>query len=1094
MRTKFSGILTLLLAFVVQLTFAQEKTISGTISDENSLPLPGVNVIIKGTSTGTQSDFDGNYSVNASVGQTIVYSYLGYTTQEQAVTAGTSNISFSMAPDAEALSEVVVTGYGGRTKSKKALGYAVSTIEAEAIENKPESDVIRSLNGKVAGVQIVGTGGATGSGTNFIIRSKSSINGNNQPLFVVDGVPFDASTNQQTGFGGGNTVTSSRFLDLDPNNIESVQILKGLSAAVLYGQQGRNGVVLIKTKTGSSKDLNKKFEVTLSQSVYVTKISALAEYQNDYGQGANNAPNAGFVGNWGGRFDAGLDIAHPYAGLGDAESNPFPQFVDVEIPYSAAPNNVSDFFRTGIGSSTSINVAGSGDGGSRYNMNFGYTTEDGYIPNNGLTRYNFGIGGSAKLSNKFTFNGTANYSNLRVNTPPIAANNAANSLSIFTRLLFIPRNVDLGNLPFENPSDGSSVYYRADQENPYWLLKNAGTEQKVSRFYGSYNVSYDVSDFIRLNYRFGLDTYNEVQDFKVNRGAVTTNYITGYLRSTSATNLIHDHNFNAGFNNIKISEKLTFSTSLGFNARRDSYEQFGISSTDQITFGFFNHKNFLNGGDLDAVRGSSLSFEQEQNILGIYNETSLDYDNFLFLTLSGRNDWASTLEQQNRSLFYPGVSLYFVATSLDGIGSNSGGLGYLKFRAAYGTSARFPSPYSTRDVLLLQQNGFIDSDGPIVTNSVDSERFNTDLKPELQREFEVGSDAEFFNRRLVIEATVYKRFIEDQIIQNPGRPVNPSTGFTSIADNIAKSEIQGVELGLNFVPIKAGDFTWSIRNNFSAYENTVTDTGDIEEPILFAGFIGLGNYAVEGKPLGVIIGSYAARIDSNNATEENPFGIGVEGTLLINPTDGKVIVSDNDLGLGDEIVGDPNPDWNATSIHTFEYRGLSLSAQIEYQHGGDIYSQTASQFYRRGVTTVNTDNREGSFVLPGVLADPTTGTPLTDGSGNQIPNTIQISANDVYFINLVDPVGQGIYDASHFRLREISLGYTLPEKFLEKTPFGKVSFSFSGQNLYVRTFNIPQAFNIDPEALSSGVGNGQGLEFQTGPTSKRYSFSVKATF
>ncbi len=571
MRTKFSGILTLLLAFVVQLTFAQEKTISGTISDENNLPLPGVNVIIKGTTTGTQSDFDGNYSVTGSVGQTIVFSYLGYTTEERAITASTSNISFAMSPDAEALTEVVVTGYGGRTKSKKALGYAVSTIEAEAIENKPESDVVRSLNGKVAGVQITGNSGATGSGTNFIIRSKSSINGNNQPLFVVDGVPFDSSTNQQTGFGGGNTVTSSRFLDLDPNNIASVQVLKGLSAAVLYGQQGRNGVILITTKNGSQAQLNKKFEVTLTQSVYATQINNLADYQNEYGQGANNAPNAGFVGNWGARFDQGLTIQHP---LSRDFPDVFPQFADLQIPYEAAEDNVKDFFRTGLGSATSVNVSGSGEGGSRFNMNFGYTTEDGYIPANGLTRYNIGMGGSAKLSNKFTFSGTANFSNLRVNSPPIAANNAAGSLSIFTRLLFIPRNVDLPNLPFENPNDGSSVYYRPDQENPYWLLKYAGLEQKTNRFFGNLSAAYEIADNISVQYKLGLDTYTENQEFRVARGAVTDPYfdndLRGYLRTTTGTNFIYDHNLNFSFNNLELAEDFNVTAQVGFNARRDT--------------------------------------------------------------------------------------------------------------------------------------------------------------------------------------------------------------------------------------------------------------------------------------------------------------------------------------------------------------------------------------------------------------------------------------------------------------------------------------------------------------------------------------------
>jgi TonB-dependent SusC/RagA subfamily outer membrane receptor len=389
---------------------------------------------------------------------------------------------------------------------------------------------------------------------------------------------------QQGGFEGGNSVTSSRFLDLDPNNIESISILKGLSAAVLYGQQGRNGVVLITTKNGSSKNLSKKFEVTYSQSVYTTQISNLPDYQNDYGQGSDNTPNPTFVGNWGGRLDNGLSIAHPLsADFGDT----FPEYDGLEIPYTAAPDNVSDFFRTGLGSATSVNVSGSpGDGGSRYNMNFGYTTEDGYIPSNGLTRYNIGMGGSTKLGNKFSFNGTANFSSLRVNTPPIAANNAGGAISIFTRLLFIPRNLDLGNLPFENPNDNSSVYYRSDQENPYWLVNNAGQEQKTNRFYGKLATSFEISDNILASYRFGLDTYTEQQEFRVAKGNVTSPYDNGgYLRTTEGINFIFDHNLNFSFNNINLTEKLGLTSQLGFNARRDEYEQFGIASTGQVVFG-----------------------------------------------------------------------------------------------------------------------------------------------------------------------------------------------------------------------------------------------------------------------------------------------------------------------------------------------------------------------------------------------------------------------------------------------------------------------------------------------------------------------------
>ncbi|MFT6096826.1 SusC/RagA family TonB-linked outer membrane protein [Patiriisocius sp. Uisw_017] len=1085
MKTKFSGILTLLLAFVVQLTFAQEKTITGTVTDNSGLPLPGVNIIVKGTTNGTQSDFDGNYSISAAVGQTLVYSYVGFDKVNKPVTASSSRFNVTM-EEGETLETVVVTGYGGITKARKSLGYAVTTLDAEAIENKPESDVVRSLNGKVAGVQIVGNSGATGSGTNFIIRGKSSINGDNQPLFIVDGVPFDGGSNQQGGFAGGNTVTSSRFLDLDPNNVESVEVLKGLSAAVLYGQQGRNGVVIITTKNGSSKDLNKKFEVSVSSTVYTTQINNLADYQNDYGQGSDNNPNPGFVGNWGGRFDSNQMIAHPYANLGDI----FPQFDDLDIPYQAAPNNVEDFFRTGLGQGMSVNVAGSpGDNGNtRYNINFGYTTEDGFIRNNGLTRYNLGLGGSTKLSNKFSFDGTANFSNTRVNTPPIAANNAASALSIFTRTLFLPRNLDLGNLPFEDPNTGANIYYRDDQDNPYWLLENAGTEQKTNRFFGKLAANFAISDDITVSYRFGLDTYTEFQEFRAGKGGTTTPYDLGYLRTTEGTNFIYDHNLNFSFNNIELADKFSMTTQLGFNARRDTYDQFGITSTDQIVAGFFNHNNFLTTTNQDPVAGQ-LNRRSERNIMGAYGEFAFDYDGFMFLTVSGRNDWASTLEQENRSLFYPGVSLAFVPTSIDGIGSAEG-LGFLKLRAGFGTSARFPIPYQTRAVLSTDPANVINPVGNVTTNSLPATQPNLDLQPELQREFELGLEAEMFNRRITLDATVYRRIIEDQIVR---RPLAPSTGFTFIQDNIAESQIQGVEIGLNFTLLKSENFTWDVRNNFTAFENQVNDLGAVEA-FAFAGFSNLGNFASEGEALGVIKGGYAARFDPANVSTENPFGIGVGGTLLINPTNGKIINSEADLALPIETVGDPNPDWNIATIHTLTYKQVSFSAQVEYTHGGDIYSQTASQYFRRGVTTVNVDNREGSYVIPGILANPNTGQALLDGNGDFIENNIQIGANDVYFINIVDPTGQGIYDASHLRLREASFTYALSEKMLDRTPFGNVSFSLSGQNLYVRAFNIPAAFNIDPEALSTGTGNGQGLEFQTGPTTRRYSFSVKATF
>ncbi len=1075
MRTKFSGILTLLLAFVVQLTFAQEKTISGTVSDNSGLPLPGVNIIVKNTSNGTQSDFDGNYTIQATVGQTIVFSYVGFNTVEQAVTVSTGTMNLQMTEDAAVLEEVVVTALGIK-KEKKALGYSVSTLTSEAIENKPQADLVKSLNGKIAGVQISGTSGAVGSATKFVIRGQSSITGNNDPLFIVDGVPFDSSTNNTEGFTGGSTVISSRFLDLDPNNIESISVLKGLSASVLYGTGGRNGVVLITTKNGLSSDINKKFEVSISQSTYITEISNLPEYQNTYGQGSDNNINPTFVGNWGDLLNTGLMVEHPLsADFGDV----FPQYDGLMIPYNAAKNNVSDFFRTGFGSNTSVNVSSSKDNTS-FNMNFSHTSEEGYIPENNLTRYNFGFGGSAKLSNKFTFQGSANYANTSVKTPPITANNGGGA-SIFTRLLFTPRNVDLTNLPFENPIDGSNVYYRNDQDNPYWLVKNSKTTQNISRFFGKASVGYDFSEKFNLAYRFGLDTYTETQVNQTNIGGV--NELTGMKRSSTGVNYIFDHNLIFSVKKIELAPSIGLNATVGANARRDTYDRIGHEATGQVVFNVFTDDNF------STITDGGLEFESEKNVFGVYGEASFDYDNFVFLNVSGRNDWTSTLEQDNNSLFYPGVSLSFIPTSVDAIG-NSDAVKFIKLRAGFGSSARFPEPYNTRPSLDANTNAFVDADGnSVITNSLPSESANLDLKPELISEIEVGLEGNFFKNRVSLDLTLYKRYTEDQIVD---RPITPSTGATSIPFNVAETEQQGIEVALNFSPIKTDNFTWQVSSILTAYENEVQSLGEGVESFAYAGFTNLGNFASEDEPLGVIKGNYAVRYNPANVTEDNPLGLGTTGTLLINPLDGKIIDSD-DLGLDIETIGDPNPDWNMSIVNSFSYKNLTLSGQLEYQHGGDIYSQTASQFYRRGVTSVNVD-REGTYVIPGILANPNTGELLTDDSGSSINNSIELGANDLYFINLVDPSGQGIYDASHFRVREVSLSYVLTQKQLEKTPFGSISLTLLGNNLYVKTFNIPDEFSIDPEQLSTGSGNGLGLEFQTGPTSKQYSFAIKATF
>ncbi|TBW25875.1 SusC/RagA family TonB-linked outer membrane protein [Gramella sp. KN1008] len=1049
--------------------FAQQRTISGTVTDAEGVPLPGVNIIVDGTGRGTQTNFDGNYTIEANVGETLTYSFVGFDTTKITIGADTSDqVNVTLAGASE-LEEVVITAQGIR-REKKALGYAVSTVDAEEIERKPQQDIARSLAGKVPGVQITGTGGATGSGTNFIIRSKSSITGDNQPLFIVDGVPFNGANNAQGSFVDGGNNTSSRFLDLDPNNIESVSVLKGLSASVLYGQQGRNGVVLITTKSGSAGDVNKKFEVSVSNTTYLTQIMNLPEYQNEYGQGADQTPNRGFVGNWGARFDEDLMIDHPYYTSVLAEA--FPEFQGVQIPYRAVPDNVSSFFRDGIGISNFVNISGA-NGDTNLNLSVGHTDEEGFIPENHLRRLNLGLGGSAKLSNNFTVSGSFNFADTKVKTPPIAAGNGVGAVSIFTRLLFIPRNLDLANLPYTNPLDNSSVYYRTDQDNPYWLLENAGDRQSSRRFFGNMSAVYDFNNHIQATYRYGLDTYTENNMSFVNKGSLTTDLLgRGYLRETNAVNTINDHNVSLAFNNYDLTDDLVFNARVGFNARRDDYVRRGTASTDQVVFGVLNERNYINQSQIDPVINEFLSFRNYQNVFGAYAQVEMDYQDYLYLTLSGRNDWGSTVEKEYQSLFYPGASISFIPTSaFNGFGGES--VNYLKLRGAFGTSAGYPTPFNTRAQLSAIPTAFVDRDGEVIpTNEIDNFRANPDLKPELHKEIELGLESKLLSNRVGLDLTVYRRISEDQIITSS---LPPGTGFSSTIINAGRIDTEGFEASLNLQLIDGEDFQWNLNNNFNAYETTVIDIP--EDEIYIAGFGTIANLAIEGEPLGVIKGDYAVKDD--------------QGRFLIDPNTGKIIPSGS-VGLEPKIVGDPNPDWNLTTINSITWKNLNLSAQLEYQHGGDIYSLSTNNLIRRGVVSIT--DRERPHVIPGVLGNPETGEVLTDDDGNAIPNDIQISANDLYFINFLDTNEGTIYDASNIRLRDITLSYQLPSKLLTKTPFGSVSFALNGQNLYVKAFNFPDEINYDPEVLSTGVGNGMGLEFGTAPTSRRYSFSIKATF
>lgn len=1079
MRTKLNGLLTLLLAFVVQISIAQDKTISGNVTDSDGLPLPGVNIVVQGTSNGTQTDFDGNYAINASEGQTLVFTYIGQKPANRLVGAE-STINVQMQEDAQALEEVVVTALGIK-REQKSLGYAVSKIESEELEQKAEGDIGRLLQGKAAGVNITAANGLTGSASNIVIRGNTSITGNNQALFVIDGIPFDSGANQEGGQNGlfrdGRTA-SNRFLDIDPNNIEDVSVLKGLSATALYGNRGRNGVILITTKSGSGSNKGAA-KLSITQSVF-TSNPHLPNYQNEYMGGFNNT-FGWFFSNWGPRFkdptanyqayqtstgaDGTVFVTHPFAtNVNQAFIEGYEDLAASE--YELRPyDSVENFFRQGVNITTNINLSG---GNSDFGYNVGYTklTDEGFTPGNELARDNFTIGANGTLG-KLKVNASINVARTDYKSPPIAASRGSGVIgdggSIFSDIFYTPRNVDLINIPYQR-ADGGSLYYRETNgiQHPLWTVENVKTGQKTTNIFSSFSTVYSVNDNLSLAYRFGFNTYSENGFYAQNRGGIDGNPL-GLLRTTNIVNTILDHNFSINYDK-DLSDKFNFKGILGFNSNRIEFDRDGVESTNQVVFGILRHFNFTQQSTTNSFSNLPFQGQSRENTFGAFADLTLSYDDFLFLNAQGRNDWTSTLETGNNTVFYPSASLSFVPTSaIDGLQGR--GLNYLKLRFGYGSSAGFPPTYSTRTTLSLTGNLFVDENGNNLSgNDTSFQLGNADLVPELVTEFEAGIDAKLWDNRIGLNASVFKRKTTDLITL---RELPPSEGFVQSYINAGTLENEGVEVGLTYDMFRNPDgFNLDFGLTFYADEPIITELPDGVNNITIGGATTVAdarNAAVEGQPYGVFLGS-------NVETDD-------DGNLLVGD-DGIYIAS----ASIDNVIGDPNIDFTSNLRTNIGYKNLRLSVDLAYRQGGDIYSRTVSTLQNRGVIEFPF-SREGTYILPGV----------SQNTGQ--PNNVQVNATDIAFDAwLFGPANFKIYDGTMLRLNEVSLSYDFTDKMLDGTPFANINITLLGSNLWYRTFNTPKDANFDPNVSSAGVSNAQGLDFFSGPSTARYGFSVKFEF
>lgn len=1077
MKLKLKWILTLFAVLFLQLATAQEMSVTGTVTDPAGLPIPGVNVLVKGSNGGTQTDFDGKFKITAKQGDKLIFTFLGMQTQELPASA---KMNVKMVDDSVQLEGVVVTAQGIK-KEKKRLGYAVSEIKSDLLEQRADSDIGRILTGKASGVNIIAQSGLSGSGTNVVIRGYSSFSSSNQALFIVDGVPFSTDTNsvgregERNDFVNGNN-GSSRFLDLDPNNIETVNVLKGLAAATLYGSLGRNGVILITTKSGANRKGAKKSTVTLSSSIFFNEIASLPDYQNQYGNGFDQS-FGWFFSNWGpsfdkdglagwgnsDAFDANGTLPHPYSTANFAAA--FPELAEARYVWKPY-NSVENFFRTGIVTNNSVNFRGQSENGeSTYSISYSNTEDEGFTPGNSVRRNTLSIGGSSKINKKTTVSGTLNYAKTDFVSPPVAlsqGNGATGSgSSIFGDLWFTPRSIDLQGLPYQNPTTGGSVYYRQNNsiQHPLWTLYNSGTTQSTNRVFGTASVSYDLNSNLNLTYRAGLDNYNEANVNYQNKGGVNSNSgnartAKGFYETWNNINTIWDHNILLT-GKYKLTEKLGLDFNLGATTRNEVFEQNGVASDDQQIFGVRRHYNFANSLPIENYA--------DRNIAGIYSQAEFDYGSYLFLSLAARKDWVSNFAKDNNSIVYPSVSLSFLPTAAFEKLSSDTGLNFLKLRFGIGTSANFGDfgSYPVSNTVIQNVRDSQTSNGTnIITNSVGATLGNPDLTPELLTEYEVGMETKFYKNRFGIDLSLFKRITTDLIVD---RPLPPSTGYSQTRTNIGEIQAKGIELDLSAVIVKSKDngFNWETNVNFTSNDTEVTDLGLDTDRVIYTGFSNLGNVAEVGHPLTAIFGSRILRDENGN------FVVGANGNYLQDPTDG--------------IIGDANPDWIMNVNNTISYKGFDFNFLVNYTKGGDVYSSTISTLLGRGLIEETVD-RERTYILPGVTE-----------SGQ--PNNVQINNSDYYFSNILfGPSELQIYDATTIRLQEVGLGYTVPAKFLEKTAFSGISFKVSGYNLYYRAINTPKGANFDPNTSGTGVGNGIGFDFLNGPSSRRYGFSLKLTF
>ncbi|MFN7118030.1 MAG: SusC/RagA family TonB-linked outer membrane protein [Saprospiraceae bacterium] len=1093
----FFGVLT---ALLLSFPLFSQSTVTGKVTEADSGdPLIGVSIVVKGTAKGTVSDLDGNYQIElASDENILVFTFVGYKTTEVAVN-GQATLAVALQTDAIGLNEVTVTALG-ISREKKSLGYAVQEVNGDNLNKAKDANLINNLAGKVAGVQVVGNPSGIGGSARVTIRGERSLNINaNQPLFVIDGVPIS------NGFSGN---SGRSFQDVDygngagfvnPDDIESMTVLKGAGATALYGSRGANGVILITTKSGKN---TKGLGVSVNSTVMFENALVLPEYQNVYGQGLGGNfefrdGNGGGVAdgvdeNWGPKFEGqlikqfdgattnglrGADVGNVFSRIGPVNlSAQLAARGDITpTPWIAQPDNVKDFFETGILQSHNVAVAGSNEKGD-FRLSYTWLDQTGIVPNTDLERNTIAFSGSYKLSDKLTARAVINYLNSDSGNRPNLSYGTENIMYLFN--CWFGRGININSL---------RDYWQAGRvglnqfnfnynyhDNPYFNVYENTNGQALNRIYGYTSLTYQISDNLSLMLRAATDVTDEFRDRR--RAYSTQRFLLGSYREENLEVQETNLDFLLSYDK-QLSADFTLGASVGGNLRRETINQSDISAPELAVPGVYALGN-------SRVALQANAFRSEKRVNSGYGTAQLGFRNFLYLDLAGRNDWSSTLPADNWSYFYYSASVSGVLSELMNLSAGSP-LSFLKVRGSLAQTGNDTDPFRLFNVY----NAQVAVKGqPAYSES--NQLANAELKPEISTSIEAGLDVRFFNNRLGIDATYYRTRTENQILP---QAISITSGYNTRIVNAGLVQNQGVEVALNIVPVQlSNSFQWDVNFNFSANRSKVLElfkdpiTGqEVTEYVMADRYIQV--QARVGQQMGDMYGIGFARVSSNpNDPYYDPTGQYV-GQVVYNNA-GKPIATSSRIKLGNY-----NPDFLLGINNTFSFKGVSLNVLFDIRQGGEIYSHTQTVGREGGQLVETLEGRADGYDLTkpgnGVIGEGV----VQNGDKTFSPNTVKLSAREWHTSytlgrRLVEGV---IYDASFVKLREVRLAYTIPNRLLGKLPVRDISLSFVGRNLALWT-DVP---HVDPETASTAGGTIiPGVESVALPSTRSWGFNLNFKF